>query len=112
MKHLPLIRKIAAQRLGEDAPQRRALWRGDDAYSRATAQAKDSAELLQPACGIWKEHQAKLTDDRVEAGVCESQRLTVHRDGAKPLTGKPGLGRVEHRRCDVGADHEPRRPDQ
>src|SRR5712691_244832 len=77
VKHLPLVRKIPAECFREDAPHRRALACGDDAHSGTTARAENTAELFQAPCGIWEEHEAELTDHRVEGAVGEWQRLTI-----------------------------------
>src|SRR5215831_3091756 len=106
MKIVAMMRQIAAQRIGEDAPDRCAFGRGDDTNRGAAPAAEDSTELCQTSGWIGKEHQAKLADDTVKAGIGESERLTIHCGGSKPLPGKARTGRIEHRRCDVDADHE------
>jgi hypothetical protein len=106
MKIVAMIRKIAAERVGKNAPHRRAFRGGDHANRGASTAAQDSTELGQTSRRIRKEHQAELTDDAIKSAIGKSQRLTIHSSGSKPLPGKPRTGRIEHRRRDVHADHE------
>jgi hypothetical protein len=69
--------------------------------------AQHPSEFGEASRRIRKEHQAELANDRIKAGVLERQRLAIG-DYRSIGSGKPGTGRSEHCRRDVGANHHAR----
>jgi hypothetical protein len=66
---------------------------------------EDAPELGKTPGGIREKLQAELAHDGVKAAISERQRLAVHGHGLKHSLTEPGVGRREHRRRDIRANH-------
>src|SRR5262245_34365970 len=106
VKRVMLIRQMAAEDIGEDAPHRGPVRGGDDTDCGTPTRTQDAPELYQPPRGIWEELQAKLAHDGVKAAVPECQRLAVRGYGLKRRIVESGARRCEHGQREVSANHE------
>ena len=77
LENVSLLRKIAAEHIGENAPHRYPVCGRVDANCGATAGAKHTSKLHQSEGGVGKELQAELARHGVEAAVSERQCLAV-----------------------------------
>src|SRR5262244_2104762 len=111
MEDISLLREKMADRVGEDTPHRRPVWRGVDTYPCATANAKDASELLEPESRVREELQAELACNGIETTVPERQCLTVTGHRPKRRFVQPLARCCQHRGRDVRADHEARSSD-
>jgi len=71
VQHVAFIGKMLTQRLRENAPLGRAPRRRDHTHGCPAAWPEHPAEFLKTTSGIGEEHQAELTDHRVEDAVSE-----------------------------------------
>src|SRR4030095_1853729 len=107
VEHLTLSRKIPAERFREHSPDWRTLARRDDAHDSPAASTHNAAEFAQTTSGIWKEHEAKLTDHGVEDAIGEWKGLAIGHHRSEPWIISESRRRgLEDTQRDIRADHE------